>query len=92
MSTIELSAYCAPSSRRNALARGLHAFRAWLRQRHDERNALRALARLEPRLLADIGFEPRQVYAAADGDTAPRLPDRAPGWDTRSKSARPRAA
>ena len=91
MSTIELPAYDAPSTRRNALARSLQGFRAWLGQRREERNTLRALARLEPRLLADIGFEPRQVYAAADGETAPGLPDRVPGWDT-ARRVMPRAS
>lgn len=79
MSILELDPYARPSSRRTARADPLGVLAAWFGRRRRDRDALDALAGLEPRLLVDIGFVPSEVYAAAGEAMLPRLPDRAPG-------------
>jgi uncharacterized protein YjiS (DUF1127 family) len=67
MATIDLTGWVRARPRRPGVLAALRAGWQDYRRRRQERDELRALARLDPRLIRDAGLDPEQVYDAAGG-------------------------
>jgi len=67
MTTMEMQhSLLRPATRIGIVSFVMTAFRGWRSASEDQR-ALRRLARMSPRLLRDMGFDPAEIYGAVDG-------------------------